>query len=69
MFVSVNPGDVSSDSNSSTGVDDTEVRVRKYGEAVVNTLSSVASVLEYPKCMYIILFSVVSGTIYVHRIV
>lgn len=33
----------------SQSVDDTEVRVRKYSEAVVNTLTSVASVLEYPK--------------------
>lgn len=48
---SSNAGDISSDSNSSVGVDDTEVRVRKYGEAVVNTLSSVASVLEYPKSL------------------
>ncbi|XP_065210215.1 zinc finger FYVE domain-containing protein 1-like isoform X2 [Planococcus citri] len=31
--------------------DDTEVRVRKVGEAVVNTISSVASVLEYPKSL------------------
>ncbi|KAJ4445116.1 hypothetical protein ANN_06915 [Periplaneta americana] len=30
-------------------VDDTEVRARKYGEAVVSTLSTVASVLEYPR--------------------
>ncbi|XP_063229334.1 zinc finger FYVE domain-containing protein 1-like isoform X2 [Bacillus rossius redtenbacheri] len=30
-------------------VDDTEVRARKYGEVVVNTISSVASVLEYPR--------------------
>jgi hypothetical protein len=29
--------------------DDTEVRARKYGEAVVSTLSTVASVLEYPR--------------------
>lgn len=29
--------------------DDAEVRVRKVSEAVVNTISSVASVLEYPK--------------------
>lgn len=28
---------------------ETDVLVRKYGEAVINTLSSVASVLEYPK--------------------
>lgn len=28
---------------------ETDVMVRKYGEAVINTLSSVASVLEYPK--------------------
>lgn len=33
----------------SNASDDTEVRVRKYSEAVVSTLSSVASVLEYPK--------------------
>ncbi|GLH11699.1 Lateral signaling target protein 2 homolog [Gryllus bimaculatus] len=30
-------------------VDDTEVRARKYSEAVVSTLSTVASVLEYPR--------------------
>ncbi|PSN51709.1 Zinc finger FYVE domain-containing protein 1 [Blattella germanica] len=30
-------------------IDDTEVRARKYSEAVVNTLSTVASVLEYPR--------------------
>ncbi|XP_067011920.1 zinc finger FYVE domain-containing protein 1 isoform X2 [Anabrus simplex] len=30
-------------------IDDTEVRVRKYSEAVVSTLSTVASVLEYPR--------------------
>jgi len=30
-------------------IDDTEVRARKYGEAVVSTLSTVASVLEYPR--------------------
>nr|CAD7424228.1 unnamed protein product [Timema monikensis] len=30
-------------------IDDTEVRVRKYGEVVVNTISTVASVLEYPR--------------------
>lgn len=39
--------------NSSVGVyratDEQDIRVRKYGEAVYNTLSSVASVLEYPK--------------------
>lgn len=29
--------------------DDVEVRARKYGEVVVNTFSSVASVLQYPK--------------------
>lgn len=29
--------------------DDQDIRVRKYGEVVYNTLSSVASVLEYPK--------------------
>lgn len=29
--------------------DDQDVRVRKYGEVVFNTLTSVASVLEYPK--------------------
>lgn len=28
---------------------DQDVRVRKYGEVVYNTLSSVASVLEYPR--------------------
>uniref|UniRef100_A0A1B6E4F3 FYVE-type domain-containing protein n=1 Tax=Clastoptera arizonana TaxID=38151 RepID=A0A1B6E4F3_9HEMI len=42
-------GDPNSDSNSS--LDENEVRVRMYGEAVVNTLSSVASVLEYPKSL------------------
>lgn len=31
--------------------DDQDIRVRKYGEVVYNTLSSVASVLEYPKGM------------------
>lgn len=37
--------------NSSAGsmTDDQDVRVRKYGEVVFNTLTSVASVLEYPK--------------------
>jgi hypothetical protein len=30
-------------------IDDTEVRARKYGEAVVSTLNTVASVLEYPR--------------------
>lgn len=39
--------------NSPVGVyratDEQDIRVRKYGEAVYNTLSSVASVLEYPK--------------------
>lgn len=44
-------GEISSESNSS--LDENEVRVRMYGEAVVNTLSSVASVLEYPKCEYL----------------
>lgn len=29
--------------------DDQDIRVRKYGEVVYNTLTSVASVLEYPK--------------------
>lgn len=29
--------------------DDQDIRVRKYGEVVYNTISSVASVLEYPK--------------------
>lgn len=29
--------------------DDQDIRVRKYGEVVYNTLSTVASVLEYPK--------------------
>lgn len=33
--------------NSTT--DEQDIRVRKYGEVVYNTLSSVASVLEYPK--------------------
>lgn len=31
--------------------DEQDIRVRKYGEVVYNTLSSVASVLEYPKGM------------------
>lgn len=31
--------------------DDQDIRVRKYGESVYKTLSSVASVLEYPKGM------------------
>lgn len=34
---------------SSIATDETDVRVRKYGEVVVNTLSTVATVLEYPK--------------------
>jgi len=29
--------------------DDQDIRVRKYGEVVYNTLSSVTSILEYPK--------------------
>lgn len=29
--------------------DDQDIRVRKYGEVVFNTLTSVASVFEYPK--------------------
>jgi len=33
----------------SHGIDDSEVRIRKYGEAVVNSISAVASVLEIPK--------------------
>lgn len=32
--------------------DDQDIRARKYGEAVYNTLSTVASVLEYPKGEY-----------------
>lgn len=44
----------SSDHNS----DDNEVIVRKVGEAVVSTISSVVSVLEYPKSK--ILFNFVS---------
>lgn len=39
--------------NSPAGVygitDEQDIRARKYGEAVYNTLSTVASVLEYPK--------------------
>lgn len=46
--------------NSSAGVyigtDDQDIRVRKYGEVVYNTLSSVASVLEYPKGFCTIFF-------------
>lgn len=34
--------------------DDQDVMVRKYGEVFLNTLSSVAAVLEYPKGIYII---------------
>lgn len=33
----------------SLSADDSEVRIRKYGEAVVNSISAVASVLEIPK--------------------
>lgn len=29
--------------------DEQDIRARKYGEVVYNTLSTVASVLEYPK--------------------
>lgn len=32
-----------------TTTDEQDVMVRKYGEVFLNTLSSVASVLEYPK--------------------
>lgn len=35
-----------SDSNS---IGEIDIRARKYGEVVVNTLSTVANVLEYPK--------------------
>lgn len=33
----------------SQAIDDGEVRIRKYSEVVVNTIQTVASVLEYPK--------------------
>ncbi|XP_063697419.1 zinc finger FYVE domain-containing protein 1-like [Culicoides brevitarsis] len=36
-------------SNGGGASDENDVLVRKYGEAVINTLSTVASVLEYPK--------------------
>jgi len=43
-------GDVSSESSTSLGADDAEVRARKYGETTVNAVSSVMQyVLEYPK--------------------
>lgn len=46
MFI----GSISSTcSDCSSRGDDSEVGARKFGEAVVQTLSSVASVLEYPK--------------------
>lgn len=38
-----------SSAGSSSRTDDQDVRVRKYGEVVFNTLTSVASVFEYPK--------------------
>jgi len=44
---------ITAPSRESSGIlnetDDAEVRARKYGEAVVSTLSTVASVLEYPR--------------------
>lgn len=43
-------GSISSNcSDSSSRGDENEVGARKFSEAVVQTLSSVASVLEYPK--------------------
>jgi hypothetical protein len=43
-------GSISSNcSDSSSRGDESEVGARKFSEAVVQTLSSVASVLEYPK--------------------
>uniref|UniRef100_A0A1B6LJN3 FYVE-type domain-containing protein n=1 Tax=Graphocephala atropunctata TaxID=36148 RepID=A0A1B6LJN3_9HEMI len=43
-------GDASSESSSSLGADDAEVRARKYGETAVNAFSSVIQyVVEYPK--------------------
>lgn len=51
-IVSVDRISISSDISS----DDAEIRVRKVGEAVVNTISSVASVLEYPKSRFFRLF-------------
>lgn len=43
-------GSISSNcSDSSSRGDESEIGARKFSEAVVQTLSSVASVLEYPK--------------------
>lgn len=50
-------GSISSNcSDSSSRGDENEVGARKFSEAVVQTLSSVASVLEYPKSIYNNLF-------------
>jgi hypothetical protein len=53
-FKSSNNQEVQSELNSSSGSLqlDEDVRVRKYGEVLLNTISSVASVLEYPKGEY-----------------
>jgi len=49
----IHTGSISSTcSECSSRGDENEVGARKFSEAVVQTLSSVASVLEYPKSMW-----------------
>lgn len=49
MFINPKKDAVSSTTEQYNTLDDQDVRVRKYGEVVYNSISSVASFLEYPK--------------------